>query len=52
MKFDKSVVNMCSVAKIMKTKGFDRLARVHNQLLKEGYKEHIYILGIERNRER
>lgn len=46
VKFDKSVINMCSVAKIMKTKGFDRLARVHNQLLKEGYKEHIYILGI------
>lgn len=46
IQFDKSVINICSVAKIMKIKGFDRLAKVHNRLLKEGYKEHIYILGI------
>ena len=39
-------VCVCSVAKLMKTKGFDRLLRVHKQLLDEGLDHHLYILGI------
>lgn len=39
-------VSVCSVAKLTKTKGFDRLLRVHKRLLEEGHKHHIYILGI------
>ena len=35
-----------SVAKLMKTKGFDRLLDVHKRLLDEGLKHRIYILGI------
>ena len=39
-------ISICSVAKLMKTKGFDRLLNVHKRLLDEGLKHHIYILGI------
>lgn len=40
------VIRVCSVAKLMKTKGFDRLLNVHKRLLDEGYPHKIYILGI------
>ena len=36
----------CSVAKLMHTKGFDRLLAVHKRLLDEGYPHKICILGI------
>lgn len=39
------VVNICSVAKIMHTKGYDRLLEVHYRLLEEDFKHNIYILG-------
>ncbi|MBQ5390558.1 MAG: glycosyltransferase [Clostridia bacterium] len=39
-------VCVCSVAKLIKTKGFDRLLRVHKRLLDEGLRHRIYILGI------
>lgn len=39
-------IAVCSVAKLMKTKGFDRLLNVHKRLLDEGLRHHIYILGI------
>lgn len=44
--FDKNIVNICSVGKITRTKGYDRLARVHKKLMEEGLNHHIYILGI------
>ncbi len=44
--FNSKEVNIISVAKIMDSKGFDRLARVHKRLVEEGYNHHIYILGI------
>lgn len=44
--FDTGTVNLCSVAKIMGTKGYDRLARVHKKLLNEGLRHHIYIIGV------
>lgn len=48
MRFPKKelVIRVCSVAKLMKTKGFDRLLNVHRRLLDEGYPHKIYILGI------
>lgn len=39
-------ISVCSVAKLTKTKGFDRLLNVHKRLLDEGLHHHIYILGI------
>ena len=39
-------IRVCSVAKLMKSKGFDRLLAVHKRLMDEGLKHHIYILGI------
>lgn len=35
-----------SVAKLMKTKGYDRLIEAHKRLLNEGFRHRIYILGI------
>lgn len=40
------IPTICSVAKLMKTKGFDRLLEVHKQLLQEGLLHRVYILGI------
>lgn len=39
-------ISVCSVAKLMKKKGFDRLLNVHRRLLDEGLRHHVYILGI------
>ena len=44
--FSQNIFNICSVGKISKVKGFDRLARVHKRLLDDGIKNHIYIFGI------
>lgn len=38
--------NVCSVAKLVKTKGYDRLLNVHKKLIDEGLNHHIYLLGI------
>ncbi|MBQ9761495.1 MAG: glycosyltransferase [Oscillospiraceae bacterium] len=40
------VPSVCTVARMMKTKGFDRLLNAHKRLLDEGLKHHIYILGV------
>lgn len=45
-RFLRDIPSVCSVAKLMKTKGFDRLLKVHRQLLDEGIKHRVYILGI------
>ena len=37
---------VCSVAKLMPTKGFDRLLQVHKRLLDEGHPHKVCILGI------
>ena len=44
--FDKNIINICSVGKIVPVKGYDRLARVHKRLLNEGLKHKIFILGM------
>ena len=41
-----STPSICSVAKLIPTKGFDRLLNVHKRLLDEGLKHRIYILGL------
>lgn len=44
--FKNDTVNVCSVGKITPTKGYDRLIEVHRHLIDEGFKHHIYILGV------
>lgn len=44
--FQDGGIKLCSVAKLMKTKGFDRLLSAHKRLLDEGYPHRVYILGI------
>lgn len=39
-------VNLIGVGKVVANKGFDRLARIHVRLTKEGYPVHTYILGV------
>lgn len=46
VQFSRDCYNICSVGKITQVKGFDRLARIHKQLLDDGIKNHIYIFGI------
>ena len=43
--FEKDEINLISVAKLMKTKGFDRLIKIQKKLRDNGYKTHIYIVG-------
>lgn len=50
--FDKNTVNICSVGKIIGTKGYDRLARIHKKLINEGLNHHIYILGIGKDEDK
>jgi glycosyltransferase involved in cell wall biosynthesis len=44
--FESDVINIMSVGKIIKTKGFDRLLEVHKKLIDDGYRVKTYILGI------
>lgn len=40
------IPSVCSVARLMKNKGFDRLLEAHKHLLDEGLHHRIYILGM------
>lgn len=51
IEFSEDKINVCSVAKIVPTKGYDRLARIHKKLVDNGFNHHIYILGIGPQRE-
>lgn len=44
--FINSQINLIGVGKVLRNKGFDRLARIHCKLKKEGYDIHTYVLGI------
>lgn len=46
VEFKNDVPNFCSVAKIVSTKGYDRLLNAHKRLLDEGYKHRIYLIGV------
>lgn len=50
--FTEGEINIVSVGRIIDAKGYDRLACVQNQLHANGYKTHIYILGMGRDREK
>ena len=43
--FNSNEFSIIGVGKIMPVKGFDRLARIHNRLISNGYPVHTYILG-------
>lgn len=43
--FNESEIKLCGIGTLKKSKGFDRLIRVHEKLLKDGYPVHTYILG-------
>lgn len=43
---DNCKVRLIGVGKVLKNKGFDRLARIHKRLLMDGYNLHTYILGV------
>lgn len=38
-------INICGIGTLSKRKGFDKLIRIHNKLLREGIKQRVYILG-------
>lgn len=44
--FQKDEIKIVGVGKILKSKGFDRLAEIHVRLRKEGYPVHTYVLGV------
>lgn len=50
VQFCSESINICSVAKIVHTKGYDRLAKVHKKLLEDGLNHKIYILGVGEER--
>lgn len=52
IEFSKNCFNICSVGKITQVKGFDRLTRIHKQLLDEGINNHIYIFGIGEDKDK
>ena len=43
--FSADEINIISVAKLMKSKGYDRLARVQRRLINDGFPTHIYLVG-------
>lgn len=43
--FDPKFINICSVAKIEFSKGYDRLLNIHKDLINLGIKHRIYIIG-------
>lgn len=48
--FKNDEFKLVGVGKIMPNKGFDKLARIHNRLIREGYPIHTYILGVGEDR--
>lgn len=45
IQFDENEINLCSVAKLMKSKGYDRLIPVCKKLLDNGLPVHLYLVG-------
>lgn len=46
LQFSSNEVTICSVGKVIKVKGFERLATIHKKLLDDGIKNKVYILGV------
>ena len=45
-------IRICGVGKVIKKKGFDKLARVHKKLIESGFSVHTYILGVGDEKEK
>ena len=45
--FSKDTINIISVAKIVPSKGYDRLMKIHKKLIEKNIKNHIYILATD-----
>ncbi|BCK00819.1 glycosyltransferase [Anaerocolumna chitinilytica] len=45
LEFDSNIFKICTVGKIIESKGIDRLARIHKKLIDEGIENRIYVLG-------
>lgn len=43
--FSENEINIISVAKLMKVKGYDRLARICKRLIENGFPVHVYLIG-------
>lgn len=43
--FPENEIKICGIGTLKKSKGFDRLLRIHYKLYQEGYPIHTYILG-------
>lgn len=43
--FSDKEIKLCGIGTLKKSKGFDRLLKVHSRLKKQGYPIHTYILG-------
>lgn len=43
--FSDEEINLCSVAKLMKSKGYDRLIPVCKRLIDDGFPIHLYLIG-------
>lgn len=50
--YKKDCIRLCGVGKIVSTKGFDKLARIHKRLTDDGLNIHTYVLGIGPDREK
>ena len=44
--FNEEEIKLCGVGKIVPVKGFDKMARIHCRLRREGYPVHSYVLGV------
>jgi len=44
--FNSDEFNLVAVGKIMKKKGFDRLARIHKRFIEDKYPVHFFVLGV------
>ncbi len=50
--FNENELKICGVGKIVPTKGFDKLARIHHRLKLDGFPVHTYILGFGSEQEK